>query len=71
LSWGTPGRSDAVKEKGDRVCSTGSGGHETDFYASVDIADPTCGADFNHDGGIDGADVNAFFEVCENGGCLP
>jgi hypothetical protein len=43
--------------------------HETDYYVSVDIADPTCGADFNHDGGIDFNDVEAFFSVWENGGC--
>ncbi|MCX5691195.1 MAG: hypothetical protein NTV94_15650 [Planctomycetota bacterium] len=31
------------------------------------IAPPACPADFNQDGGIDGADIAAFFEAWEAG----
>ncbi len=48
-----------------------SGGHYSEYLVSIDVGDAFCGADFNQDGGIDGSDVQAFFEVWENGGCLP
>lgn len=55
----------------DRALVNCSTNHRTDYYVSVDLADPLCGADFNNDGGIDGSDVEAFLTVWENGGCLP
>jgi hypothetical protein len=34
---------------------------------SADLCCPPCAADFNEDGGVDGADVGAFFQDWENG----
>ncbi|MCX5688412.1 MAG: hypothetical protein NTV94_01235 [Planctomycetota bacterium] len=53
----------------DRATVNCSYSHQTDYYVSVDLAPPSCAADVNQDGGIDGADVDAFFELWEAGGC--
>ena len=53
----------------DRALVNCSPNHQTDYYVSVDLAPPSCVADVNQDGGIDGADVDAFFEIWEAGGC--
>ena len=34
---------------------------------TIDSCGPSCPADFNNDGGIDGADVEAFFAAWESG----
>ena len=36
-------------------------------YANCTSACPTCAADFNQDGGVDGADIEAFFTAWSNG----
>jgi hypothetical protein len=48
---------------------TGSGMSELDVsgHSLVTETGPYCPADFNQDGGVDGADVSAFFEAWENG----
>lgn len=40
----------------------------TNRLVSFVLTPPRCIADFNEDGGVDGADVEAFFEAWENGG---
>jgi hypothetical protein len=47
----------------------GSSNNATEYYVSVEVGDPFCGADVNEDGGVDSSDVDAFFEVWERGGC--
>ena len=53
----------------DSVRVTGSGMSELDIsnHTLVPETGPYCPADFNLDGGVDGADVSAFFEAWENG----
>ncbi len=48
---------------------TGSGMSELDFSGQTIVppAGAPCPADFNQDGGVDGADVSAFFDAWENG----
>jgi hypothetical protein len=55
----------------DAVAVNCDGPHYSEYLVSIDVGDSFCGADFNQDGGVDGADVEAFFQVWENGGCLP
>ena len=53
----------------DSLTITGSGMSELDVsdHTLVPETGPYCPADFNLDGGVDGADVSAFFESWENG----
>ena len=50
------------------TADTGAGGPPVvDIGALERSASPLCPADFNQDGGVDGADVDAFFAAWENG----
>jgi len=50
------------------TADTGAGGPPVvDLGALERSAPPLCPADFNQDGGVDGADVDAFFAAWENG----
>lgn len=53
----------------DRSAVNCSGNNATEYYVSVEVGDPFCGGDVNHDGGVDASDVDAFFEIWERGGC--
>ncbi len=46
-----------------------SSSHYSEYLTTVDLGGTFCPTDFNNDGGIDGADVNAFFSAWEDGSC--
>ncbi|MBL9001284.1 MAG: immunoglobulin domain-containing protein [Phycisphaerae bacterium] len=49
------------------IVSGGCGAQQSDSATLTVIGGPPCPADFNQDGGIDGADVDAFFAAWEAG----
>ena len=56
----------AVSDRASVNCSTG---HYSEFLTSIDLGGYDCRTDFNDDGGIDGSDVDAFFEAWSAAEC--